>query len=316
MFLSRCKGPSVFKAYRVVALLILGIAGALPAFAQSQSKPNAGPGVASAHTEAGSASKQTFEVASIRPGPKFVLKGWDFLDPLNKVAPKGGLFSWNVPVGYLIYFAYDLRSQQVRGAMYKELPQWAKDESYTVEARADGDPSREDVRQMVRSLLEERFKLTAHSGTHDGQVNELIVVKPGVGLKPHVEGASCELTMPPTTWAYPPYKDFPVRCGIFDRELGKYRRRIEMVDVTMSQVADTLSNHSLLSVVDSTGLTGHYDAILDYGPEIVPPEADSAEEVGSPVSVALEKQLGLKLVKKNALVEYFVIDHIEKPSEN
>jgi uncharacterized protein (TIGR03435 family) len=322
MLVSNCTGPSGYKPYKLAAPLILGIAVSLPGFAQSQTQPNAQQTAASApaNPEAGSANKLTFEVASVRPGQKFFLKGVDFLDPVNKAAPppKGGLFSWNVPVGYLIYFAYDLRSSPLRRGVWEQLPKWTQDEWYTIEARADGDPSREDVRQMVRSLLEERFKLTAHSGTHDGQVNELIVVKPGVGLKPHVEGAPCELTLPPTPTpsAYPPYKDFPVRCGIFDRELGKYRRRIEMVDVTMSQIADTLSSHSPLSVVDSTGLTGHYDAILDYGPEVLPPDADPDAEVGSPVSVALEKQLGLKLVKKNALVEYFVIDHIEKPSEN
>ena len=319
MFVSSCQGPSENKVYKVAALLSLGIAVSLPVFAQSQTQPNAQQAAASApaNPEAGSANKLTFEVASVRPGQRGVIKGVDFLDPVNKTAPpKGGLFSWNVPVGYLIYFAYDLRSSPLRRGVWEQLPKWTQGASYAIEARADGDPSREDVRQMVRSLLEERFKFTAHSGTHDGQVNELTVAKPGLGLKLHVEGAPCELTLPPTTWAYPPYKDFPVRCGIFDRELGKYRRRIEMVDVTMSQIADTLSNHSLLSVVDSTGLTGHYDAILEYGPDMISPEVDSAEEVGSPVSVALEKQLGLRLVKKNAPVEYFVIDHIEQPSEN
>jgi uncharacterized protein (TIGR03435 family) len=322
MFLSRYKGPSGFKVCQVVALLILGIAVSLTGFEQSQAQPNAQQPAASApvNPQAAPANKLTFEVASVRPGRKFFLKGADFLDPVNKEAPppKGGLYSWNVPVGYLIYFAYDLRSAPLRRDMWEHLPQWTRDEYYAVEARADGDPSREDVRQMVRSLLEDRFKLTVHSGTRDGQVNELTVVKPGVGLKPHVEGAPCELTLPPTPTpsAYPPYKDFPVRCGVFDRELGKYKRRIEMVDVTMQQIADTLSSHSTLSVVDSTGLTGHYDAILDYGPEILPPDADPDAEVGSPVSVAMEKQLGLKLVKKSATVEFFVIDHIEKPSEN
>lgn len=316
MFL--CKGPSGRNACQVVALVMLGIAATFSVFAQTQSKPNAGPGVASAHVGAGSADKKTFDVASVRPGPKFIMKGSDFLDPVNKEAPppKGGLFSWNVPVAYMIYFAYDLRSGPVRRGMWEKLPQWARDEWYTVEARADGEPSREDVRQMVRSLLEDRFKLVAHAGTHDGQVNVLTVARPGVGLKPHAEGAPCELALPPTNWAYPPYKDFPVRCGIFDRELGKYERRIEMVDVTMVQIADTVSSHLLQPVVDSTGLTGHYDAFLDYGPEILPPDVDPAAAVGSPVSVGLQKQLGLKLVKQNATVDDFGIDHIEKPSEN
>lgn len=328
MLVSNCEGPSGFKPCQIIASLIFAIAASLPGFAQSQTQPIAGKTVASApaNPQTATANKLTFEVASIRPGRKFYFKGWDFLDPANKEAPpKGGLISWNVRVGELVVFAYDLRSTPLRRAVYEQLPKWTQDEWYAIEARADGDPSREDVRQMVRSLLEDRFKLTVHSGTRDGQINALAVAKPGVGLKPHAEGAPCELTLPRTDWSYPPYKDFPVRCGIFDRELGKYKRRIEMSNVTMSQIADTLSNHSPLLVVDSTGLTGHYDAFLDYGPDITPPETDAPEvpggepgfaEVGSPVSVALEKQLGLKLVKQNATIQVFAIDHIEQPSEN
>ncbi|HEX3571833.1 MAG TPA: TIGR03435 family protein [Acidobacteriaceae bacterium] len=258
----------------------------------------------------------TFEAASVRPGRKFFLNGWDFLAPAHKAAPpKGGFFSWNAPLAALIYFAYDIREPHVQRSISTDMPKWAKEEWYAVEARADGDPTRDDVRQMVRSLLEERFKITGHSGTRDGQVNALTVARPGVGLKQHAEGAPCEVTPPVTTWAYPPYKDFPVHCGVFDRELGKYKRRIELVNVTMQQVADSVSGHSPLPVIDATGLKGHYDGFLDYGPEL-PPDVEAAVEVGSPASVALEKQFGLKLVKQNAPVEYFVIDHIEKPSEN
>ena len=285
------------------------------AFAQV-SAPATAAVASPAHAEASSGDKRTFEAASVRPGPKFIANGWDFLDPVNKTAPNSGLFSWNTPVGNMIAFAYDLRSSQVKGAMWKELPKWAQDEWYTVEARADDVPSREDVRQMVRSLLEERFKLAVHAGTHEGQVNALTVVRPGVGLKPHADGAPCDVAMPPADGAYPAYKNFPVRCGIFNRELGRFKRRIEMVNVTMAQIADTLSGNSPLPVVDTTGLTGRYDGFLDYGPGILPADADPAAEVGLPVPAALEKQFGLKLVKQNATVDDFVIDHIEKPTEN
>jgi uncharacterized protein (TIGR03435 family) len=72
-----------------------------------------------------------------------------------------------------------------------------------------------------------------------------------------------------------------------------------------------------LSVLDRTGLTGHYDAVLDFGPEGVPPAGDSQDQIGlPPLLVALEKQLGLKLVKQNALVDVLVIDHIAPLSEN
>jgi uncharacterized protein (TIGR03435 family) len=305
----------VSKTFRRFALAWMVMGAGWSAVAVAQTAASASATASSADVK-GSADKRTFEVASVRPGPKFVANGWDFLDPVNKAAPKGGLFSWNTPVGNMIAFAYDLRSQQVKSAMWKELPKWAQDEWYTVEARADGTPSREEVRQMVRSLLEERFKLAVHSGTHEGQVNALTVVKPGVGLKLHTDGAPCDMVLPPADRVYPAYKDYPVHCGVFDRELGRYKRRIEMMNVTTAQIADTLSGHSPLPVVDTTALTGHYDGFLDYGPGILPPDVDPAAEVGLPISAALEKQFGMKLVKQNATVDFFEIDHIEKPTEN
>jgi len=314
MSLLRCRDVFACEVLKCALLVAMG-AVSVPGWAQAAGVSGAG---AEASVEAGKpAEKRTFEAVSVRPGSRNFINRMDFLDPVNKATPpKGGLYSWNVPAAYLIYFAYDIRSPQLRRAVWEQLQKSSLDQSYAVEARAEGDPSRDDVRAMVRSLLEERFKLAAHSGIRYGQVNALTVVKPGVGLKPHAAGAPCELTLPKTDWAYPPYKDFPVRCGIFDRELSKYKRRIEFVDVTMQQVADTLSQHSQLAVVDATALTGHYDGFLDYGPEMLPPDADPSVDAGPPVSVGLEKQLGMKLVKRNANVDYFVIDHIEKPSEN
>jgi uncharacterized protein (TIGR03435 family) len=85
-----------------------------------------------------------------------------------------------------------------------------------------------------------------------------------------------------------------------------------MLNMTMQQIADSLS------VVDQTGLTGRYDAVLDYGPDQVPQNAgSSSDELGlPPLPAALEKQLGLKLVKQNASVDVFVIDHIGTLSGN
>jgi hypothetical protein len=52
-------------------------------------------------------------------------------------------------------------------------------------------------------------------------------------------------------------------------------------------------------VVDKTGLAGSYDGVLDFRPEGVPPNTESADEIGlPPQTLALEKQLGLKLVKQ------------------
>jgi uncharacterized protein (TIGR03435 family) len=90
-----------------------------------------------------------------------------------------------------------------------------------------------------------------------------------------------------------------------------------MLNVTTQQIADSLGLGLPLFVVDKTGLAGRYDAVLDFGPDGVPPNADSSEPIGlPPLPGALEKQVGLKLVKQNAPVDALVIDSIGKLSEN
>jgi len=271
---------------------------------------------------ADSAGKLSFDAASIRPGQKFMIKGSDFLDPESNAAPPpGGLFSWNVPVLWLIDFAYDLRALPLKREAGSALPKWAQEEYYAVEARAEGNPTRADVRQMVRSMLEERFQFNGHLEKREGEVYALELVKPGLGLKPHPEGAVCMLS--PTLMdenkyphAYPPYKGVPPRCGVFNRELSHIgERRLEMLDVTMQQIGDSLMMP--LTVVDHTGLEGHYDAVLDFGPEGLSENPDTSDEIGlPPLPGALEKQLGLKLDKQKAQVDVFVIDHIGTLSEN
>jgi uncharacterized protein (TIGR03435 family) len=228
-------------------------------------------------------------------------------------------------LAYLIYFGYDLRGApamvQASSALQKAGQSDWYTVWYTVEARAEGNPTRADVREMVRSLLAERFQFAAHVEKRQGEVYLLEVLKPGLGLKPHAEGAPC--TLPATMTdenkypnAYPPYKQVAVRCGVFNRQLSRAgERRFEMLDVTMQQIADSLMMP--LAVVDRTGLEGHYDAVLDVGLATAPQNPDTSDEIGLPlVPEALQKELGLKLEKQSAQVDYFVIDHIGALTEN
>ena len=278
------------------------------------------------------AHKLEFDAVSVRPSSLSAgFIGTDFLDPASKMAPPpGGLFRWNVHLAHLIAFAYNLRSSEVRQQALQDLPKPYSDIRnggwFAIEARAEGNPARDDVRQMVLSMLEERFHLAAHIEKRDGEVFQLVVDKPGLGLKPHAEGEPCTLPSSVTDTtkyphAYPPYEQVKVNCGVFNRELSHSgERRLEMLDVTMDQIANTLSQMASregLSVIDSTSLTGQYDAVLEFAPPI-PPNAETADDaIGVPqFSTALERQLGLKLVKQKAQVDAFVIDHIEPLSEN
>src|SRR6185312_6529852 len=254
------------------------------------------------------AHRLEFDAVSIRPGRKFVVIGGDFLDPVSKMAPpRGGLFSWNVQLVNLIDFAYDLRSYQLRKEAFEGLPKpynTMQDGWLAIEARAEGNPNRDDVRQMVRAMLEDRFHFAAHIEKRDGDVLALIVDKPGL-LKSHTGGDTCTLPSSVTDnkrypHAYPPYDGWAIRCGVFNRELSHSgERRLEMLDVTIDQIANALSAMEPATVVDLTGLQGHYDAVLDFAPPM-PPRADAVDDaVGAPqLPTAIEKQLGLKLVKQ------------------
>jgi len=95
---------------------------------------------------------------------------------------------------------------------------------------------------------------------------------------------------------------------------------------TVGDIALMLSQTAGRKVVDKTGLTGRYDITLKYTPDEnhramfsmpgVPPPPPPADGSGPSLFTALQEQLGLKLEPQKALVEIFVIDRAEKPSEN
>ena len=70
-------------------------------------------------------------------------------------------------------------------------------------------------------------------------------------------------------------------------------------------------------VTDRTGLEGPYGFTLTYarggGLNAAP---DATRDDAPNIFTALQEQLGLKLVPEKTIVPVFVIDHIERPSEN
>jgi uncharacterized protein (TIGR03435 family) len=77
-------------------------------------------------------------------------------------------------------------------------------------------------------------------------------------------------------------------------------------------------------IVDRTGLTGRYDFKLHWTPDDAqwsraapdaPRPSDDANPA-PPLYTALQEQLGLKFSAVKAPVEIFVVDHVERPSEN
>ena len=73
-------------------------------------------------------------------------------------------------------------------------------------------------------------------------------------------------------------------------------------------------------VIDRTGLAGTFDFKLSFLPE----QADDRTSDSLPAELrdrptlfaALKEQLGLRLIPENGPVQYFVIDHVDRPTPN
>ena len=97
-------------------------------------------------------------------------------------------------------------------------------------------------------------------------------------------------------------------------------RALSGENATMNYFAFFLSRILDLNVIDRTELPDHYDvkfhfvpdgATLGRGGAAAPPMPD-----GPDIFTALREQLGLRLEKGKGPVDYLVIEHVEKPSDN
>jgi bla regulator protein blaR1 len=229
---------------------------------------------------------QSFEVASIKPrqGP---------IGSMFQVSSSGPRFTCQAcPIRPLVLHAYNLQSYQIY------FPQSFTDYEtvYDIVAKADGDttPSNAQFRQMLQSLLADRFKLKVHRELREIPVHAVVIGKNGSKLKESAGGEH--------RW----------NLGV---DGGTYR--VNMQNVAIDEIISAIS-HAFsdgLPVVDRTGLSGTYDATLTYTPSWAHREG-GPDIPGISIFDAVEKQLGLKLTRQKMNLEIVVVDHVEKPSEN
>jgi uncharacterized protein (TIGR03435 family) len=241
--------------------------------------------------------------------------------------PNGGIFSaTNQSLFTYILFAYKVRLNEAWD-QWKQLPQWARTESFDIQAKTeDHDPTKDQIRLMMQSLLEDRFKLVVHWETREVPIFALTLAKPGKTgplLKPHPSDSSCstESTTKPSAASAP----VEAILGVWPSECGNgsdmwathpVRMLAGARDVSMEEVAGWLSaeGDTDFPIEDMTGLSGNFDLAFEFAPEHGP-----STNVDSSVATfrdALKDQLGLKLEKQKAPTRLFVIDHVERPSEN
>ena len=110
-------------------------------------------------------------------------------------------------------FAYDLGGYQTL-QLQDQLPKWATVGRYDIQARAGGNPTREQMQLMMQSLLADRFKLAVHTETNEGPIYALVLATPGkLGpyLKPDTEPCPANLATVSATAA--DFKPRGAQCG-------------------------------------------------------------------------------------------------------
>ena len=308
----------------VAGLILLVMVGVGSAFGQA---PKAEPPAPDWQTAAG--GKMEFEVASIRPSSgRFTKMNFRWAEGAP-YPPNGGYFSADTTLLSYIRFAYKLSQTQEQNRLTLERqPKWLDSQHFAIQARAPGNPTKDQMRLMVQSLLAERSKLAVHFESREMQVLVLTLIEPGKTgprLRPHSDDPPCDFQGTPSghSSSTKGADVFPRNCGNFYiDETADHLERLGARNVTMQRIATGLVEVGQLGhpAVDETGLSGNFDFTIEWEPA---PKASSQSDTDEqpdisrlPFEKALKDQLGLKLVKRKAPVQFLVIDHVEKPSEN
>jgi uncharacterized protein (TIGR03435 family) len=236
----------------------------------------------------------TFEVASVRAADMNAVRA-------IQISPQrsGGRISWTTFLNIVLAYAERLQTWQISGPIPQDV--------FVFQVETTPDATDEQVRQMFRALLADRFRMTAHRVTKDLDGFALTLAKTGLKIKEAKEG---DPPPPMPEWfakIQPTAFEGKVQATMEGRGVGALTGR----RVTMADLARTVGQVLRGSVVDETGLTGKYYFGLRYAPE-----RDQADSDLPPLAIALQ-DLGLRLEKRKGPVELLMVDHMEKtPSEN
>lgn len=271
-------------------------------------------GLAQSQIEESSTPK--FEVISVKlnrsPDPR--KGGLQFL-------PNGRFLATNMPLIQVIAAAWNLPRQSQRLVLASGVQML--DDVYDIEAVPekrtfpDGLATEERVvrmRLMVQALLEDRFKLSILREPREQPVYVLVVGKGGPKLeRSEFQEQNCSET-DPAKWISNP------ACHFMN---GNQNGGLHGASVTISQVVERLQNIAIdRPLLDKTGLTAFYNIQTEGWTPMRPspntnPQGDPTADISArPTLFEIFERLGLRMESQRAIIDMFVIDHIEKPSEN
>jgi uncharacterized protein (TIGR03435 family) len=278
-----------------------------------------------------------FEVASVKqsappqPNAQFVFFGPARGGPGTRDPEQ---ITWaNATLRNLLMTAFDLQSYQIVG------PDWISTERYDIAAKVAPGASKQQVPLMWQTLLKERFGLVLHREAKEFVVDELTVARNGPKLKTSDLPADAdaftpgEARMKMDKTGLPEMNGYGLINSLTATPSGVSALML-VRGLSMREFAFRLGQQLGHPILDKTGLTGRYDFTVEFTPDLrglppLPPQpgaagpspaapaAEAPSDPGSSLPSAIEKQLGLKLVRGKGKLDVVVVDHIEKtPTDN
>lgn len=227
----------------------------------------------------------SFEVVSIKPDATGGTSNRTSID-------KHRFVGTNLTIKNLILLAYKVQEYQIIG-----VPPALASLRFDIEAKADDQTKPEQIADMIKSMLVDRFKLRLHHENRELPVYALLPAKSGSKLKQNTTGSE-------------------------NHSSRTLRGKMYGQNMPIDTLVTLLSNELDRMVIDRTGLIGNFDWALEWSAEAsraaVAPDTGgpATEPTGPSIFTAVQEQLGLRLEATKAPLDALIIDGVEQPSEN
>jgi len=262
-----------------------------------------------------------FEVATIKPSKPDT-------QPMGRVN-NGEVDVHGLTVKQIIAFAWDLNpndSEAIVGA-----PKWLDGDKFDILAKIStddqGDAAKkppqvdaEELRQMLRALIEDRFKMKDRWEDRPVTAYTMKAVNPKLAKGDPKARTRCDEGPGPNG------KDLRLGNPMINRLIYCQNITLEQLGILLPNLA---FGYIYYPVADGTGLQGSYDLTLAFSSvdrTLAPPPGSNNQQAGGAagdpsgaVSLfdAFKNELGLKLEKEKRPMPVLVIDHIEEqPTAN
>jgi uncharacterized protein (TIGR03435 family) len=179
-------------------------------------------------------------------------------------------------------------------------------------AKAPAGATRQQSGAMMRRVFEDRMKLKGHVEERERTVFALVLARSDGRLGPQLKPSAldCTAPVPPRSLQTPPPEPPEARCG------GSFGAGLIVSGgITMDQLVLSLSGLAGGQVINRTQLQGFYALTLRYAVPRAPGADPPGDDVPEPIT-AIQEQLGLKFQPEKMKMPVFVVDAIERPSEN